>query len=103
MASVTPTAITAEAAAERRLVDGVKALGGLCLKWPATATAGVPDRILILGGRVLFVEMKREGGKLSAIQEHLHRKLRAVGADVRVVYGVAGVRALLDEIAAPLV
>lgn len=56
---------------EQKLVRRVKAAGGLCLKWSSPGAAGVPDRIVLLpGGRVIFVEMKRpKGGRRSALQK----------------------------------
>lgn len=45
---------------EKALVDKVKALGGLCLKFISPSMTGIPDRIVLLpGGRIGFVEVKR--------------------------------------------
>ena len=45
-----------EASIEKRLVEGVKKLGGICLKFVSPSTPGVPDRIVITAdGRVIFV------------------------------------------------
>jgi hypothetical protein len=74
-----------EAKVEAALVKAVTAAGGICWKWPATARAGVPDRIVVLGGRVAFVELKRPGEKPRPLQLDVHRRLRAAGADVRVI------------------
>ena len=62
---------------EQKLVKKVKECGGLCLKWVCPGWAGVPDRIVLLpGGRVVFVELKRpKGGRLSKQQEWWAKKL----------------------------
>lgn len=56
---------------ERALVRAVKQHGGHCLKWVSPGASGVPDRIVLLpGGRVVFVELKRpRGGRMSALQK----------------------------------
>ena len=66
---------------EHKLVSIVKRKGGLCLKWVCPGWAGVPDRIVLLpGGRVVFVELKRpEGGRLSKMQVWWMNKLQALG------------------------
>lgn len=75
-----------EKSVEQHLVRRVKALGGLCWKWVSPSQIGVPDRVVVLpGGRVVFVELKRPGGKLSAIQVKVLDRLREVGAEVQVL------------------
>ena len=66
---------------ERKLKGLVGRHGGLCLKWVCPGWAGVPDRIVLLpGGRVLFVELKRpQGGRLAPMQEHWAKVLRGLG------------------------
>ena len=59
-----------EASTEEYLVARIKALGGKCLKFVSPGTAGVLDRLVLLpGGTVLFVEVKRLGELPSALQE----------------------------------
>ncbi len=54
---------------ERALGRMVKRRGGLCLKWVCPGWSGVPDRIVLLpGGRIIFVELKRRGGRVSPMQ-----------------------------------
>ena len=66
---------------EQALVGMVKRHGGLCLKWVCPGWSGVPDRIILLpGGRVLFVELKRpKGGRYSALQDKWRDWLHALG------------------------
>ncbi len=83
---------------EKLLVDGVKKLGGMCLKFVSPSTAGVPDRLIIIDGKVIFVELKTEVGRLSKIQKYVVGEMQKRGADVRVVKGLGEVKALLAEI-----
>ncbi len=50
---------------------------------------GSPDLVFALEqGRTLWLEMKKEGGRLSDEQVGLHSKLRALGHEVMVAYSV---------------
>ena len=73
---------------ERALVNRVKKRGGYCLKWVCPGWSGVPDRIILLpGGRIVFVELKRpEGGRLSELQKWWHNKLNDLGFDYWVIW-----------------
>jgi Holliday junction resolvase len=46
---------------ERYLVQRVNAMGGLCWKFTSPGTAGVPDRIVVMNGHTVFVEVKAPG------------------------------------------
>ncbi len=88
-----------EATIERHLVEGVKKLGGMCLKFVSPSTPGVPDRLIITkDGKVIFVELKTEVGRLSKIQKYVTGEMLKRGADVRVVKGLKAVKQLLAEI-----
>lgn len=88
-----------ESEIEARLVRGVKEAGGLCYKFVSPGNPGVPDRLILLpGGRILFVELKTPGGKLSNIQSWRIQEMRERDADVRVWKGLEPVRAFLKEI-----
>lgn len=60
------------------LVEG--RLGGCCLKWVCPGWSGVPDRIILLpGGKVCFVELKRPSGKTEPLQIWWKRRLGNLG------------------------
>lgn len=59
--------------------------GILYYKFTSPGHAGVPDRIVIGYGKVIFVELKRPGGKPRALQEHVFQQMRQAGATVIVI------------------
>lgn len=71
---------------ERYLNKKVKELGGLSWKFTSPGTDGVPDRIVIYKGNVLFAELKRKNGKPSPIQETIAAKLKRQGIRVWFIY-----------------
>ena len=88
-----------EKTVERRLVEGVRRLGGLCYKFTSPGTQGVPDRLIITAqGRIIFAELKTDRGVLSKIQNYTISQMLLRHADVRVLYGLEQVKELLAEI-----
>lgn len=84
---------------ETRLVKEVRNAGGLCLKFVSPGWNGVPDRIVLLpGGRMAFVEVKRPGEKPRPLQESRHRALRKLGFQVYVLDSMDQVGGIIDEI-----
>ena len=78
--------MTIEKDVEQALVRRVKALGGLCEKFTSPGRRSVPDRLVTMpNGRIIFVELKRPGGKATEAQERDHAKRRELGCDVRVI------------------
>jgi hypothetical protein len=49
---------------------------------------GIPDLLLIKGGKTFGLELKAEGGRLSDAQRLAHEEMRAAGADVAVAVGI---------------
>ena len=67
----------------------IRKLGGITRKW--TGHAGIPDRIVLIDGTVVFVEVKTVDGRLSSVQKREHERLEGHGANVAIVYGNHGV------------
>lgn len=83
---------------EEYLVEKSEEHGCLCYKWVSPGRRGVPDRILIGHGHVIFVELKSSVGQLSKSQQLMIPRLREHGADVRVIRSRSEVDALMREL-----
>ena len=88
-----------ESTIERKLRQELGRMGCLFYKFVSPCNNGVPDRIVITpGGRVVFVELKTERGKLSPVQLRQIKRLEDHRAAVFVVSGEEHIDALLDWI-----
>lgn len=77
---------------ELYLIRKVEERGGLALKFTSPGNDGVPDRIVMLPfGKITFVELKTERGRLSAIQKWQQERLRKRGCEVRTIWSKAQV------------
>ena len=85
---------------EQALKKAVEADGGLCWKLGSPGTTGVPDRICLKAGRVVFVEVKAPGRTPRPIQHRRMRQLRAHGFTVLVVDSIDGIEGVLDALPA---
>lgn len=81
---------------EKYLCDRVKAIGGLPYKFSSPAHRGVPDRIVLYRGKVYFVEVKKDDGRLSSLQKIEHERIREQGLDVFVVWNTEDVDIFID-------
>lgn len=82
---------------EKYLDTEFKNLGGLTRKWTSPGRDGVPDRICIVDGFVIGIEVKCVDGKLSLVQCREHTRLRECGMKIITVFGVEGVRKFIDN------
>lgn len=80
---------------ERTLIKRVKEAGGEVRKLAWIGRRGAPDRLVMLPGRYLFVELKAPGGRVSRLQDLEHRRLRAAGFDVRVIWKIEDIDEVL--------
>lgn len=85
---------------ERYLRRRVEAVGGQCVKFIPDFNRGWPDRIVLLpGGVLVWVELKRpKGGVIAPAQHVAHEDLRRLGQHVCVVRTQEEVDRLIEEI-----
>lgn len=71
---------------ERHFVEKAPPLAW-AIKLNPIGLRGLPDRmLLLLGGRVIFVELKIPSGRVSRLQTYVHDRLRALGFRVEVLW-----------------
>jgi hypothetical protein len=81
---------------EARLVREIEARGGMALKYTSQYHRGIPDRICLLpGGVVFFVELKSTGKKPTKLQQHAMEQLEKLGFITRVVDSTENLEGLL--------
>lgn len=87
-----------ESTIENYLVAQVKALGGEVRKVKWIGRRGAPDRLVMLPGRAMFVELKAPGEKAKPHQKREHERMRRMGQRVEVIDSIDGIEAVLSNI-----
>ena len=88
-----------EKTVEQKLVQAVKARGGICPKFVSPGYDGMPDRVVFLPGRHFgLVEVKAPGEKPRPLQISRHRLLETLGFHTYVLDGVEQIGGILDDI-----
>ncbi len=78
--------IESEKALEKKLQAGTKKAGGICLKLLSKHFTGLPDRVCLFpGGVIFFVEVKTTKKKPTKIQLYVHGQLKKLGFAVYIV------------------
>lgn len=77
--------MTPEQRIEKALVRQAKQAGFLCLKWVSPSIDGVPDRLLIGYGHVVYIEVKAPGETPSLQQFMRLNEIRATDSPVHVL------------------
>ena len=69
---------------QTKIKKKLQAQGYFVTKLIKTSTNGIPDLLAIKDGQAMFIEVKREGGRLSLVQKLRIEELKAAGAIVKV-------------------
>lgn len=83
---------------ERYLVRRTKDAGGIIRKVRWVGRRGAPDRLVLLPGVMVWVELKRPGGVTQPHQVREHDKLKQMGQRVEVIDSRFAIDTLFKEI-----
>lgn len=84
---------------EQKFVMRLKGLGCMPIKLISPGLAGIPDRLLLIpGGIVWFAELKRPGGRLRPLQAHVIQQLRGLGFRVYIIDSMQAIDDLLADV-----
>lgn len=96
---MTAAAKESEKVIEKRLTLEIVKLGGWTIKLLSTFVRGLPDRLCMMpGGILFFVEVKSTGVKPTKFQILIHEKLRALGFKVYVIDTTEKLNELLNSL-----
>lgn len=84
-----------ESSLESKICRHAKQNGWLVYKFTSPGTRGVPDRIFIKNGRLIFVEFKSSTGELTKLQIVQRDKLLKHGMEWHMINDVESGRTLL--------
>lgn len=85
-----------ESVMEDLLVERAESLGWISRKVSWIGRRGAPDRLFAKPGRLIFIELKRPGGKTSPNQEREITSLRNAGIEVYLIEDLKSGYALLE-------
>ena len=91
-----------ESAIQRHVMREARAAGCFVRKVESPNHAGLPDLVIVYQGRTLWLELKTDIGRLSALQERTHQEMRAAGAQVATTYGLDQALKILREFVSQL-
>lgn len=86
-----------EAKIEQKLVAYCRKQGLLTYKFSSPAHRGVPDRVIMGRGRIMFLELKRPGNTLTELQKHEIARICAAGVHCTWATGYESAKAVVDQ------
>lgn len=85
-----------ESYVEKKVCEHAKRRDWLVYKFQSPAQRGVPDRIFLKEGRVVFIEFKAYGKRPTKQQLYNHDQIRAAGFEVYVIDNIEDGKALFE-------
>jgi len=80
---------------EDHLIQSIKNLGGECRKVKWIGRKGAPDRVALLNGQTIWIELKRPGANPEPHQQREHQRMRQHGQRVEVIDTIESIAELL--------
>lgn len=74
-----------ESKVQAKIIKRYKSEGWLVVKIILCNMSGFPDLMCLKDGKVLFIEVKRKGGKPRPLQTFVHNQLESYGFEVLVL------------------
>lgn len=87
-----------ESKIEKYLKAEVQAAGGICWKFESPGTAGVPDRIILMNCKTVFVEVKAPGEAPRPLQMKRINQIKSRGVVATWVSSKSDVDILVKEL-----
>lgn len=84
-----------ESAVQAKIKRKLEQAGWFVTKLIQTSTNGIPDLLALRGGRAVFIEVKRPGGKPSDLQGYMLEKLQGLGFTALVATNENDIESLL--------
>ena len=81
---------------QRDIIKYLESIGCYVIKTIATNRSGVSDLIVCYNGIFIALEVKKQGGKVSKLQEVHIRKVKEAGGVAKVVYSLDDVKELIE-------
>ena len=73
-----------ESKIQSKIITQLQKEGWLCIKLIKTTVNGIPDILAHRQGETMYIEVKRESGKLSELQKIRIKQLREQGITVKI-------------------
>lgn len=86
-----------EANLQKHFLYEAKRLGIYACKVTSMGTRGFPDLVVIVNGKVTFIELKAQGRVLSVPQRYVHYMIHSAGGNVETLAGFGSVDKWLKE------
>lgn len=88
-----------ETSLKRRVLSALKTQhpGSVVFKIADKFTAGIPDLIIVINGRVIWIELKTPKGKVSNIQQYTIDKINSAGGRAYICRSVDEVMNVMEK------